>query len=109
MEVIVREVENKLLRFTFSPETHQWHKQNPPSEYSLAHFGNVACFVKRQAKPFTGWGLLTKAISEQQIRHTPRVISLAQDQTHYYFFTELLIGTTLEDFLKTKHLSKQAV
>lgn len=106
MEVIVREVENKLLRLTFSPTAHQWFVQNPPSEYSFANLGTVACFVKRQNKRFSGWGLLIKAISEEQIRNTPRVVSLAQDNAHYYFFTELLDGSTLDGFLKTSRLSK---
>lgn len=106
MEIIVREIGNKLLKFSFSPNAQQWFKQNPPAEFCITNLGNVTCFVKRQNKLFSGWGLLVKAISEEQIRSAPRVISLAQDENFYYYFTEKLEGVTLDEFLKKNSVSK---
>jgi hypothetical protein len=106
MEIIVREVGNKLLRFPFLPNAQRWLKQNPPAEFCITDLGRVTCFVKRQNKQFSGWRLLVKAISEEQIKNAPRVISLAQDQSFYYYFTEKLEGVTLDEFLKKNPVSK---
>lgn len=106
MEIIIREIGSKFLRFQFFPNSQRWVKQNPPAEFCVATIGDVACFVKRQNRPFSGWGLLVKAISDRQIRGAPRVISLAQENGFYYYFTERLNGQTLDEFRKTSHVSK---
>ena len=110
MEVIVREVDGTFLKYYFYPSNEKWLKQNPPAEYSftkLTKLGNaIPCFVKRQAKSFSGWKLLHLAIAGEQIRNVPRVISLAKDEDYYYYFTEKLEGVNLDDYLRQNHASR---
>lgn len=113
MEIILREMGNKLLRFPFSPQIQSWKKQSLSAQFCIANLGNVTCFVKRRPnKPFSGWGLLIKAISDEQIRHVPRIISLATNvcsackKNYYYYFTEWMNGVTLEEFLKKPNAQK---
>lgn len=105
MEIVVREVGGKFLRFPFSPNIQKWFKQNPPAEFCVTELGQVACFVKRQKQQFSGWGLLVKAISDEQIKGAPRVISIAMDDGYHYYFTERLDGETLDEFRKKNHVS----
>jgi hypothetical protein len=93
-------------RENFFPEQQRWHSQNPPSEYCMATVGGYDCFIKRQREKFSGWGLLVKAISEEQIRKTPKVLSIARDKDHefYYFFTEKIEGMTIEQAIKGNKL-----
>jgi hypothetical protein len=103
MEIRIREVPDKILRLTFPvPSSNQWFKQNPPAEYWLGKVGSVNVFVKRQKKEFTGWGLLINAISDRQIRNTPRIVSVARNLDFNYYFSERLDGRTLEDDLRKK-------
>lgn len=100
MEIIVIDRGNNFKRVPFSPEGQKWLKQNPPAEYCFINHQHVSCFVKRQKSQFSGWGLLVKAISEAQIKNTPKITSLAHHQNYYYYFTEKLEGLTLDDFIK---------
>lgn len=89
----------------FLPEQQKWMQQNPPSQFCITKIGQYECFIKRQKEQFSGWGLLVKAISEEQVRKTPKVISIAKDDGFYYFVTEKLEGMTLDEVMKKKTLS----
>jgi len=53
--------------------------------------------VKRQPNLFSGQQLLARAIGNSQIKHCPRVVSLAKNSGHYYYFTDLLDGNVLAE------------
>lgn len=84
-------------KLPFYPQNFNWRHQNgPTSEFITCRIGKHDCFVKRQSRPFSGWTLLVKAISNSQIRYCPRVLSIAKNNDHFYFFTEQLNGDILE-------------
>lgn len=83
-------------RLSLEPSAVKWFKQNPPAEYALVEIRGIRAFVKRQSAPFPGWGLLVSAISDQQIKCTARVLSICRDESFFYYFSEHLIGYTLE-------------
>ena len=83
-----------------------WKFQNRPAEFCFFSHGNAEYFVKRQNTIFSGWGLITKAISEKKLLNVPRIVSIAKHQEYYYFFSEKLNGTTLDEYLeKLKKIS----
>lgn len=98
MQIII----DKSVKIDFFPDSHKWLQQNPPSEFCLAQIKQHHCFIKRQKRIFQGWGLLVKAIGQRQISNTPKVLSIAKYNDHFYFFTEKLNGVTLESRWKSK-------
>lgn len=91
---------DKVHRVDFHPSSVRWNQQNPPAQFCVTRIANRNYFVKRQKTMFSGWGLLVKAISEEQIRYAPKVLAIARDQEHYYFFTEKIEGNTLEELFR---------
>lgn len=85
-------------KYSFKPEKLKWQFQSScDTEFSFCRIKNYQCFVKRQPQPFSGWHLIVKSISRDQLRQCPRVLSIAKDDNHYYYFTELLKGDLLEN------------
>jgi len=84
------------VRHSFNPQHYCWkHQSAVTTEFTTCRFNNRDYFIKRQPKPFSGQQLLVKAINNSQIRHCPRVVSLAKNNGHYYLFTDLLQGDIL--------------
>lgn len=96
MKVII----DKKWKVDFSPDAQHWTQQNPPAQFCITQVGRYECFVKRQRSKFDGWGLLVKAISQRQIRCTPRIVSIARCDDYFYFFMEKVEGITLEEYLR---------
>jgi hypothetical protein len=104
MEVVLQDIRTIE---QFDPRRQNWRKQNDPAEFCTdAALGQRHYFVKRQQRLFNGWRLLHAAISDEQIKHTARVVSLAKNDDYYYYFAEQLNGTTLDERLKQSALPK---
>lgn len=83
-------------RLSFDPQNYNWkHQSTVTTQFTMCRIKNRDYFVKRQPKPFSGQQLLAKAIGNSQIKHCPRVVSLAKSNGHYYFFTDFLKGDIL--------------
>ena len=83
-------------RLSFDPHNYNWkHQSTVTTQFAMCRINNRNYFVKRQPKPFSGQQLLAKAIDNSQIKHCPRVVSLAKSNGHYYFFTDFLKGDIL--------------
>jgi hypothetical protein len=83
-------------KLSFEPQKYSWKYQSTvTTEFTACRINSRDYFVKRQPKPFSGQQLLVKAISNSQIKHCPRVVSLAKNNGHYYFFTDFLKGDIL--------------
>ena len=84
-------------RHGFSPQNHDWKFQsNPNTEFTTCRIGNHNCFVKRQPTQFSGWHLIVKAVSSSQIKNCPKVLSIAKNDGHFYYVTEMLKGDILD-------------
>lgn len=84
-------------KYRFSPQNYTWKHQNrPTSQFITCRIGGHDCFVKRQPTKFSGWPLIVKAISSSQIRNCPKVLSIARNNEHFYYFAEMLRGDILD-------------
>ena len=93
MDVILDET-----RLSFNPQKYCWkHQSTATTQFTRCRINNHDYFVKRQPAPFSGQQLLAKAIGNSQIKHCPRIVSLAKNSEHYYFFTDFLNGHTLAE------------
>ena len=80
----------------FDPEQYSWrHQSKPTSQFITCNIGNHRCFVKRQPNQFSGWKLLVKAIGNSQVRHCPKLLSIAKNH-QFYYFAEQLDGDIME-------------
>lgn len=85
------------VKLPFFPEKYNWkHQNNPQSQFITCRIDKHNCFVKRQPSRFSGWSLIVKAISYFHISTWPKVLSVARDDEHFYYVSEMLKGDVVD-------------